>query len=62
VRSIRGVWRFSHLPIRVVTAKAMPGDREKYLEARISDYLAKPVDTDTIAGAPACSICETLQG
>ncbi|MET9651054.1 HAMP domain-containing protein [Streptomyces sp. NPDC006460] len=49
IKELRRLPGRTALPVIVVTAKAMPGDRARALEAGADDYVAKPVDEAELA-------------
>ena len=52
IRMIRaGATPYKDIPIIVVTANAMDGDKDTYLEAGADDYLSKPLTLDAVRAA-----------
>lgn len=48
ITKIRGDRSLKDIPIIVITAKAMKGDKEVYLGAGADDYISKPIDYDIL--------------
>lgn len=56
-RRLRGRFRGANAPyIIAMTANAMPGDRERCLEAGMNDYVPKPIELEVLDGALATAI------
>jgi CheY-like chemotaxis protein len=49
MRRLRADQRFASTPIIALTALAMPGDRERCLEAGANEYMSKPVSLKRLA-------------
>jgi signal transduction histidine kinase/CheY-like chemotaxis protein len=50
VKAIRAQHHLRELPVIAMTAHAMLGDRERFLECGMSDYVAKPIEEDQLLG------------
>ncbi|MGZ5244591.1 MAG: response regulator, partial [Bacteroidia bacterium] len=48
IAALRQKYKYKNIPIIAVTAKTMPNDRNKCIEAGASDYISKPVDIDKL--------------
>ncbi|MGI5232153.1 HAMP domain-containing protein [Actinoallomurus sp. CA-142502] len=60
IRAIRAESRFASLPIVVLSAKAIPGEREKALASGANEYLQKPVvDVDRLLKI-ACDLLDPM--
>ena len=53
VRRLRDMPAFKHVPIIAVTAYAMKGDRERFIETGCNTYLSKPINTRELPGVIA---------
>ena len=51
LRILRTDPRTASIPVLAVTAQAMKGDRQRFLEAGFDGYLSKPIDVDALLAA-----------
>jgi len=62
LRSLRSDPRTVSIPVLAVTAQAMKGDRERFLDAGFDGYLSKPIDIDALLAAVRAYIGGTGEG
>jgi two-component system, cell cycle response regulator DivK len=58
---LRANGRTASIPVLAVTAQAMKGDRERFIDAGFDGYLSKPIDVDELI-ASVRQHCEGHQG
>jgi CheY-like chemotaxis protein len=51
MRAIRSLGKFKSLPIVAVTGKAIPGERQRCIDAGANGYVPKPVNTADLIAA-----------
>lgn len=51
LKRLRSDERTAGIPVLALTAQAMQGDRERFLDAGFDGYLSKPVDVDELIAA-----------
>ena len=60
IRSLQGP--AATVPIIALTANAMQGDREKFIDAGMSDYVSKPIDQrDLLAAIARCGAGPSIE-
>ena len=62
LHEIRDDPELAHLPVIVVTASAMAGDRERLLEAGFDAYMSKPIDTRAFGPAIEAHMKKAKEG
>ncbi len=53
IRRLRRMPAFNHVPVIAITAYAMKGDKEKFIESGFDAYLSKPINTRELPGVVA---------
>jgi len=61
LKQLRMDSRTQRIPVLAVTAQAMKGDRDRFMEAGFDGYLSKPIDIDELLEAVA-RFCQRRDG
>ena len=61
LKQLRMDSRTERIPVLAVTAQAMKGDRDRFMEAGFDGYLSKPIDIDELLEAVA-RFCQRRDG
>jgi two-component system cell cycle response regulator DivK len=61
-RALRAVDALRETPVIAVTSYAMPGDRERALEAGCTGYIEKPINPETFVNEIEATLSRSLAG